>query len=310
MQQSLPPSAPTEATSGAATDTLASPLYPDIADISHAAPALVEFLRHYFQSKSRHDADAWLQDFDTSKIVYIETVLGLSLNPANFESSLRAIMASWGEGAVSYPLRIIGDMDSAVIFFEDTPAMFGHELRGVAALDMENGKITRQVDYWDGRRAPLAATRLPDPQYPADLGVSVVAERSPNAVLHGIVSQLHAALSTGNSSAAAALFDVDAVWEDRTARTLIDGGLAIERYVARAWDILPYGDGATIRHVVGSAQGGGYEWIGRRVAVTDFGMTALKLNESRMITWISSVWDASHASYAAMATLTGLSLES
>lgn len=308
MQQPLPPSTPTQAIGGTTTDALAGPLYPDIADISHATPALVEFLRHYFQTKSRHDVDAWLQDFDTSKIIYIETVLGLSLNPASFGASLKPIMASWGEGAVSYPLCIIGDMESAVVFFKDTPEMFGHELRAVAALDMENGKVIRQVDYWDGRRAPLADTKLPDAQYPADLGVSVV-QRAPNPVLHGIVSQLHAALSTGNSNAAAALFDVDAVWEDRTTRTLIDGRLAIERYLARACSSLPYGLGATIRHVVGSVQGGGYEWVGGSDAAARQGMTALKLNESRLITWISPIWDASYASDDTMKILVGLTIE-
>ncbi|KAJ4160095.1 hypothetical protein NW754_003219 [Fusarium falciforme] len=215
-------------------------LYPDIADISHATPALAEFLRHYFQAKSRHDADEWIKDFDTSKVTYIETVLGLHLNSANFEATTKAIMATWGADARSYPLRIIGDTHSAVMFFVDTPAMFGSELRGIAALDMENGKVVRQVDYWDGRRSPLAETRVPESQYPASFGESAV-QRARNPVLQGIVNELHAGLSTGNGSVTAALFDVDAVWEDRTTRTLLDGRLAIERYLARASSSLPYG---------------------------------------------------------------------
>ncbi|KAI8686548.1 hypothetical protein NCS55_00331200 [Fusarium keratoplasticum] len=283
-------------------------LYPDIADISNATPALVEFLRHYFQAKSRHDADKWIKDFDTSKITYIETVLGLHLNSANFEATTKAIMTTWGADARSYPLRVIGDTHSAVMFFVDTPAMFGSELRGIAALDMENDKVVRQVDYWDGRRAPLAETRVPESQYPTSFGESAV-QRARNPVLQAIVSELHAGLSTGNGSATAALFDVDAVWEDRTMRTLLDGRLAIERYLARALASLPYGTGATVRHVVGSEQGGGYEWIGGPGAAARHGMTALKLNKDGLITWISPVWDASYASDVAIATLLRFAIE-
>ncbi|KAI8686818.1 hypothetical protein LRP88_09445 [Fusarium phalaenopsidis] len=216
-------------------------LYPDIADISHATPALIEFIRHYFQAKSRHDADEWIKDFDTSKITYMETVLGLHLSSLDFEATTKAIMATWGADAKSYPLRIIGDTHSAVMFFVDTPAMFGSELRGIAALDMENGKVVRQVDYWDRR-----------------FGESAV-QRARNPVLQGIVNELHADLSTANCNVTAALFDVDAVWEDRTTRTLLDGRLAIERYLARASSSFPYGTGASVRHVVGNEQGGGYE---------------------------------------------------
>ncbi|KAM0435842.1 hypothetical protein ACHAPT_002733 [Fusarium lateritium] len=285
-----------------------TPLYPDIADTSHATPALVELLRHYFEAKSRHDADEWIKDFDTSRITYIDTVLGLHLNAANFEATTKAIVASWGADAKSYPLRIIGDTHSAVMYFEDTPAMFGSELRGVSALDMENSKVVRQVDYWDGRRAPLAETRVPESQYPTGFGEEAV-QRAPNPVLQGIVNELHAALSTGNSSAAAALFDSDAVWEDRTTRTLLDGRLTIGRYLARAFSSLPYGVGATVRHVVGSEQGGGYEWIGGAGAAARHGMTALKLNKDGLITWVSAFWDASYASDATIATLVGLAIE-
>lgn len=186
--------------------------------------------------------------------------------------------------------------------------MFGTELRGISALDMENGKVVRQVDYWDGRRSPLAETRVPESQYPVDFGESAV-KRAPNPVLLDIVNKLHAALSTGNNSAAAALFDADAVWEDRTTRTFIDGRLAIGRYLGRASSSLPYGVGATIRHVVGSVQGGGYEWNGGSGAAARHGMTALKFNENGMITWIGPLWDASYASDATMAALVGLAIE-
>ena len=36
--------------------------------------------------------------------------------------------------------------------------------------------------------------------------------------------------------------------------------LAIERYLSRDAGPVPYGKGAALAHVVGSDQGGGYEW--------------------------------------------------
>ncbi|KFA68156.1 hypothetical protein S40285_10672 [Stachybotrys chlorohalonatus IBT 40285] len=110
-------------------------------------------------------------------------------------------------------------------------------------------------------------------------------------------------------AAAPPQFHTDAVWEDRTTRILIDGRMAIERYLARASSSLPYGFGATVRPVVGSIQGGGYEWIGGSGAATRHGMTALKLDESRLITFISTFWDASYTSDAVMAALVRLAIK-
>ncbi|KAF4987709.1 hypothetical protein FGRMN_10205 [Fusarium graminum] len=282
-------------------------LYPNI-DTSHATPALIDFLHHYFLTKSLHNADEWIKVFDTSKIVYVDAVLGLHLDSGNFDATTRAIMTSWGADAKSYPLHIIGDMDSAVMCFEDTPTMFGSELRGIVALDMENGKVVRQVDYWDGRRAPLAETRVANSKYPTNFGESAI-KKAPNSVLQGVINKLHKAITTSNSNAAAALFDADAICEDRTTRTLIDGRSSIERYLARASSSLPYGVGATVRHVVGSSQGGGYEWIGRPDAAGRHGMIALKLNEKKSITWMSSWWDASYASDDTMRNLAILAIE-
>jgi hypothetical protein len=44
-----------------------------------------------------------------------------------------------------------------------------------------------------------------------------------------------------------------------TTRAGLEGRLAIGRYLQRALPQLPYGPGAVVRHVLGSAQGGGYD---------------------------------------------------
>lgn len=66
---------------------------------------------------------------------HIYTVLSLHLNPTNVEAMTKGIVASWSADTNPYPLRIIDGTESAVVFFEDTPAMFGAELRETAALD-------------------------------------------------------------------------------------------------------------------------------------------------------------------------------
>jgi hypothetical protein len=120
--------------------------------------------------------------------------------------------------------------------------------------------------------------------------------------------QLNAALVTDDDQAAAALFSADAVFEDMTTRTRVEGRLAIGRYLRRALAELPYGPGATLRHVLGSAQGGGYEWQTNSEPVRN-GITALELDGDSAITRLTALWDASRMSDAAMRWLTTLSIE-
>jgi hypothetical protein len=89
-------------------------------------------------------------------------------------------MPQWPAGAKSYPTRILGDMTSAVVFVTDTPELFGGEIRAISIADLEDGRIVRLVDYWDGRGfgAELAGPlRGPADSYPHDLGGSTVTSR-------------------------------------------------------------------------------------------------------------------------------------
>lgn len=216
-------------------------------------------------------------------------------------------MTSWGPESRSYPLRIIGDTNSAVVMMVDTPDMFGDEIRAVAALDFRNGKILRQVDYWDGRRNAVIGGRVPDDQYPSTFGESVVRTK-PNSVIQTVSKMLSSALSKGNSTAAAELFTSDGILEDFSIRARVEGQKAIERYLKRASHSLPYGSGSSLRHVVGSIRGGGYEWINQEGAGRN-GIIAIELNLDGQIIRLSSVWDASKASNTTMDTLAGHSIE-
>jgi hypothetical protein len=283
-------------------------VYPNIADISHATPDLVTSLRSYFTDKTNHDAAAWLSHFNTEKITYIDAVVGFSFNSSTFAPAIKAMTTQWGAGGKSYPLRIIGNTQSAVVFLRNTPELFGNELFGFAAIDFEHGKVVRQVDYWDGRRVPFVAHRVPDDQFPTDFGEESVTTKR-HAVIDAVTKKLGSALNAGNSSAAAALFTPEAVFEDLTTRTRIQGQLAIQRYLNRTLSQLPYGTGATIRHNVGNELGGGYEWVGGASAISGRGINVLELNNEQLITRFTSIWDASRASDASIVELAALAVE-
>jgi hypothetical protein len=94
----------------------------------------------------------------------------------------------------------------------------------------------------------------------------------------------------------------------RVLGTRVEGRLAIGRYLRRALGELPYGPARPLRHVLGSARGGGYEWQTNSEPVRN-GITALELDGDSTITRLTAVWDASRMSDAAMRCLTTLSIE-
>lgn len=283
-------------------------VYPDVAEVSYASLKLVESMREYFTAKSNHDSTAWLAHFDLEKITYIDAVVGFSFNPSTFAPAIEEMTRQWGKDGKSYPLRILGDLDSCVVLLRNTPELFGDELWGFAAIDFENGKVVRQVDYWDGRGVPFVTHRVPDDQFPSDFGESRVATRR-NPVIEKLTRELGAGIESGNTAAVAALFAPEAVFEDLTTRTRIQGQLPIERYLDRTLPLLPYGPGAGVRHIVGNHQGGGYEWIGKPGALSARGINVVELNEHQLITRFTALWDASRADNAEMLTLTGAATE-
>lgn len=295
-------------TTAATSPAQYEPTYPNVADISHASPALVKNMRGYFTAKSRYDAEAWLAHFNVDRITYIDATLGFSYNSTNFVTATKETINMWRPGGKSYPLRILGDLNSAVVFFRDTPELFGDDLTGFGVIDLYDGKVIRQIDYSDGRRVPLVDHRVPDDQFPTNFGESAITQPR-NAVIQHLTQTLNAALSAGNGSAAATLFTPEAVFEDLTTRTRIQGQAAIQRYLSRALHGLPYGIGATLRHVVGSEMGGGFEWIGAAGAISARGVNVVELDDKHMITRFTALWDASRASDASMLALTALAIE-
>jgi hypothetical protein len=101
---------------------------------------------------------------------------------------------------------------------------------------------------------------------------------------------------------------VDAVFEDLALHTRIVGAQAIEAYLDRAYMLLPYGGVTAVRHTVGSAQGGGYEWTKAGESV-DRGIVAVELNDQSQITRVTTVWDGAGLDTAALTRLLAATIE-
>jgi hypothetical protein len=91
--------------------------------------------------------------FSQANTVYIDASLGVPLTSwEEVNSEFTSVFPKLPATALSYPLRIVGDMRSAAVEFVDTPAFFGFEIRALSPVVFDGqGKIIRWVDYWDGR---------------------------------------------------------------------------------------------------------------------------------------------------------------
>ncbi|WP_405991764.1 nuclear transport factor 2 family protein [Streptomyces sp. NBC_00986] len=277
-------------------------------DVTHATPLLVRRVNNLFRDKTARDVGRFMSYFSRNPLHYTDATLGWYVpNWTALRATFAQYMPTWPDTARSYATRIIGDENSAIVEFTDSPELFGHEIRAIAAVDFHNGLVVREVDYWDGRHFGIAAVdalRTSDPQFPTAYGEEHLAERSSPA-LRRTLGRLRAALAAGDT---AGLFAEDAVFEDLALHTEFVGAPAVDAYVSRAHTRLPYGVGTTVRRTLGSGRGGGYEWIGNGFAGSH-GIIAVELDAADRITRFTATWDASRLDDAAMATLLADTLE-
>ena len=277
-------------------------------DVTHATPLLVQRVNSLFRDKTARDVDGFISHFSRNPLYYTDATLGWYVpGRAALQAVFAQYMPTWPDTARSYATRIIGDENSAIVEFTDSPELFGHEIRAIAAVDFQDGLIVREVDYWDGRHFGIAAVnalRTPDAQFPATYGEQYIAERSSPA-LRQTLGRLRAALAVGDTTG---LFAEDAVFEDLALHTEFAGASAIDAYVGRAYTRLPYGVGTTVRRTLGSGRGGGYEWIGNGFAGSH-GIIAVELDTADRITRFTATWDASRLDDAAVAALLADTLE-
>jgi len=289
----------------------AEPLYPDVVDTSHATSQAASFFKSYFTAKSEHKPVPTTDHFSDAHLTYIDAALGWPFYSKKGMTDLfEAYMPKWPAAGKSYPTRITGDTHSALVAFTDTPELFGGEIRILAAIDFKDGKIVRWVDYWDGRSfgaETAAKMRTPADKFPTNFDYDVASDGA-SAKIKDVAQKLAAAYAAGDAAAADALFSSDAVYLDRALRARVLGKQAIGQYLSRVLATVPYGKGAKLVHVVGSDQGGGYEWTNVDGSVKR-GIIAIELNGAGQIDRLDATWDNGVISDADLQALVLKSIE-
>src|ERR1700730_4944876 len=289
----------------------AEPLYPDVVVTSHATLQVASFFKSYFTAKSEHKPVATTDHFSEAHLTYIDAALGWPFYSKKGMTDLfEAYMPKWPPAGLSYPTRISGDTHSALVAFTDTPELFGAEVRILAAIDFKDGKIVRWIDYWDGRSFGAEMTakmRTPPDKFPTHFDYDVASDGA-SAKIKDVSQKLAEAFAAGDAAAADALFTNDAVYLDRALRVRILGKQAIGKYLGRVLATAPYGKGAKLMHVVGSDQGGGYEWTNDASSVKR-GIVAIDLNSAGQIVRLDTTWDNGVMSDADLQGLVLLSVE-
>lgn len=270
------------------------PAYPAEADTRHASPELVDLFTSFFAAKNRHDVDATMDHFSPDVVTYTETTLGWPLDGYDIiKGTFDQYMPQWPDTALSYPTRVLGDTGSALVAFTDTPELFGGELRILGAVDFQDGKIIRWADYWDSTRFDdelYVQVRTPDDAFPTDFQEGRI-EVSAAPAMVSAAERLLAALADGDAGAAAQLMSYDVVYEDMAMRIQVLGRAEVEDYLGRVLDAAPYGKGATLRHVVGAATAGGFEWIAAAESTLAGGITAVQLDANGLVSRLTTVYD-------------------
>ena len=298
----------TTSASASIPSTPSVPLPDPPQDVTHATPLLVQRVNSLFRDKTARDVDGFMSHFSTDALYYTDATLGWYVPTwAALHAIFAQYMPTWPHTARSYATRIIGDENSAIVEFTDSPELFGHEIRAIAAVDFHDSLIVREVDYWDGRHfgtAAVNALRTPDAQFPTTFGEEYVPLHSSPA-LRRVLDRLRAALASGDTSG---VFAEDALFEDLALHTEFAGSLAIDAYVNRAYTRLPYGVGTTVRRTLGNGRGGGYEWVGNGL-ISSHGIIAVELDAAERISRFTATWDASRLDDTAVATLLTDTLE-
>jgi hypothetical protein len=295
----------------AAASVQAQTPYPNVVDTSHATPEAAAFFKSYFTAKSEHKPVPTTDHFSEAHLTYIDAALGWPFYSKKGMTDLfENYMPKWPAAGLSYPTRISGDTHSTLVAFTDTPELFGGEIRILAAIDFKDGKIERWIDYWDGRSfgaEAAAKMRTPPDKFPANFDYDVASDGA-SAKIKDAAQKLSAAFAAGDAKAADALFSNDAIYADRALRTVILGKQAIGKYLTRVLATVPYGKGAKLVHIVGSDQGGGYEWVNADGSVKR-GIIAIDLNSTGQIERLNTTWDNGVMSDADLQALVLLSIE-
>jgi hypothetical protein len=193
--------------------------------------------------------------FSRQLTTYIDAILGWHWYTWQaLHDALAQWYPTWPKDSKSDPTRILGDTTSAILFFTDTPGMFGPgQVRNAGAVNFNrqarsNGGSTTGtpgVASWQQEQEPPG-------QWPTDFRESTVGETA-SPMMRRVVARLADALRKSDIAAAMELFSSDAVFEDVPAHSQITSQSSIHTYLTKAASVLPYaGAGTGVRHVRGN----------------------------------------------------------
>jgi hypothetical protein len=267
-----------------------------ISDIDQrfADPAVTPVLHEYFRVKHAGDVGALMACF-TPDASYSDATLGWHFPDVEaLEAGFRQYVPTWvANKAVSYPTRFLGGPSGGAVAITANPQMLGRDARALVAVDLREGRITRLVDYWDGRhfgRDMIREMRTPAEQFPAGFGEDrVPAGADPFAAAIEPIAQ---GLANGDVDALARAFSPDVAFEDLTLRIRLHGRPAVTAALTRGLTSLPYGRGLVVRHSTGGTRGGALEWVSAAGPVPH-GVTAVGLDEQGRVAELTSIWDGS-----------------
>lgn len=230
--------------------------------------------------------------FSPELVTYTDATLGWELGSYEALHGLFAqYMPTWPPSARSYQTGILANESSALVRMVDTPELFGGELRILGAVDFAGGKIVRWVDYWDSfffDTAAYDAMRTPVDSFPRDLKESQVPSQAAPELVE-VATAVQQGFAAADPTAVAARLHADVLFEDMSLRAQLVGRTETMRYLARILDGVPYGKASRLRHVVGGAAGGGFEWSSADGLA---GITALEVDGDGLVTRVTSVYDS------------------
>lgn len=278
-------------------------------DVSHASAELVSLVLSFLHDLGTGEIDALLKHFSPQNFALIDVVFDdVHDNIEELREAFVEIEGAVKPGAQFYPTKVLGDTTSGVVFFTGEPGAEGHELNAVAPINLVDDLIGRFVVYSDGRHFTRAGIeqKAPDRKPIKNFEQSIAGVGAAPEIKR-VAEKLGRALANQDSVTAASLFASDGTFEDLTLHASIFGTFSIQGFFERALHALPYGQKSSVLHVVGSAQGGGYEWTSPQKV--GHGIIALELDAQGLITQASAMWDGSLVSATFLESLLGFTIE-
>ena len=221
-------------------------------DNRYGAPTPGDLFRDFFNAKTARDVNRTMSFFSPNLLTYTDATLGW--DSAGFDAVRKLFadyMPTWGPSARSYATRLYGQGNRIVVDFTDSPELFGSELRILGIVDLEEGKIMRWVDYWNGRTFP---TSLYNQLRTPPVRLRYLPRVNDNA-------GIETAFSRGDVDALVAALATDAIFEDLTLKLTVIGRIEIGRFLKATIDRLPYGKASQWAYPLpAGGQSGGAEW--------------------------------------------------